>query len=73
MKTRIKNDSTMSNTTYNRRCTPGQQNWWLKDENGEFIELGSHRGDKDIDVTLDLEPGTYTLGCGPGKNGGRRQ
>lgn len=73
MKVRIKTEKTISNTTYHRRCSRGQQNWWLRGENG-FVELpgGPHRGDYPLNIVVDLDPGRYCLGAGPaGKFGVR--
>lgn len=73
-RTTITNSSRMSNTTYHQRCSSdGQRHWWLRDEHGDFVELPQRcRGDRDIEVTLDLTPGIYTLGTGPtGRHGVR--
>lgn len=68
--TKIENKSSLSNTTFHKRCSGKQGYWWLRGESG-FVELGDmYRGDRDISVDLDLPPGKYTLGCGPqGKHG----
>lgn len=62
----------MSNTSYHNRCTKGQKNWWLRNKKmGEFVDIGEHRGDKNISIEVDLEPGVYILGCGPQDHGCR--
>ena len=49
-----------------------QRLWWLRDETGDFIDLGEdHPGDRGVSLTLELPNGRYTLGCGR-KYGGRR-
>lgn len=74
-KTKITNRSSISNTTYHKRCkSEGQRHWWLRGPDGGFIDLGGrHRGDRDIEVELDLPPGTYTLGTGPSGKFGIRE
>lgn len=62
--TRIVQPPGISNTTYHRRCTGKQGFWWLR-RGHDFVRIGEHRGDYDLDVELDLSPGEYTLGCGP--------
>lgn len=50
---------------------PGQAHWWLR-KGSDFIKLPKRiRGDETIDVTIPLEPGGYTLGCGSPRNGVR--
>jgi hypothetical protein len=52
---------------------PGQAHWWLRRES-DFIRLPKRvRGDQPMDQTVQLEPGTYTLGVGPGYGGVRQQ
>ena len=41
----------------------GKARWWLRGDDG-FVDMPSQAGDDYCDVVLDLEPGTYTLGCG---------
>ena len=72
MKVTVENESTLSNATFHRRCSGWQGYWWLRGAEGDFVDVGQHRGDRGIRVELDLSPGTYTLGCGPhGKQGVR--
>lgn len=72
MKVRIHTTNSMSNATYHKRCfKPGQKYWWLKSSDEEFMPIGGHRGDRTLDVEVDLEPGEYVLGCGPPKHGRR--
>jgi len=68
--TKIENKSSLSNTTFHKRCSGKQGYWWLRGKDG-FVDLGDqYRGDRDISVELDLPAGKYTLGCGPqGKHG----
>jgi hypothetical protein len=50
---------------------PGQAHWWLR-KGSDFIKLPKRiRGDETIDVTVQLEPGGYTLGCGSTRDGVR--
>jgi hypothetical protein len=50
---------------------PGQAHWWLR-RGSDFVKLPQRiRGDQPIKVTLPLEPGGYTLGCGPTRGGVR--
>src|SRR5262245_60310857 len=52
---------------------PGQAHWWLRSEL-DFVRLPERvRGDKPLDVTVELEPGTYTLGVGPTWDGVRKE
>jgi len=68
----IEANAGISNTTFHRRCQGRQGYWWLKSSSGEFVKIGSHRGDQSLKLDLDLTPGVYTLGCGPsGKHGHR--
>lgn len=70
---RVTNTGRMSNTSYHRRCnSAGQRYWWLRGPDG-FVPLPQVRGDQDIDIEIDLAPGTYTLGCGPAGGHGRRE
>lgn len=70
----IKEEAGMSNTTYHKRCASnGQKNWWLKDINNNFINIGVHRGDQPIDINMDINPGEYILGTGPIKYGVRHK
>ena len=70
MKQQIKSIDRMSNTSYHNRCVGNQKYWWVRGQAG-FVALdGDHRGDEKLNVVLELEPGTYTVGCGPqGKHG----
>lgn len=53
------------------RLPPGQAHWWLRGAT-DFIRLPRRvRGDQPLDQTVQLEPGTYTLGVGPPSNGVR--
>jgi hypothetical protein len=61
----IESNTTLSNSGYHR--SGSAQRWWLRGVDG-FVEIGSHRGDKPLTLTLDLVPGRYTLGCGRGKD-----
>lgn len=76
MKVRITHGPGLSNTTYHRRCRSGQRYWWLREQDGDFVEFPEprhmYRGDKPLDVVLDLEPGVYVLGCGPAGKFGTR-
>ena len=50
---------------------PGQAHWWLR-KGSDFIKLPRRiRGSEPIDVTIPLEPGGYTLGCGSTRGGTR--
>lgn len=71
----IRNEDRISNTTFHRRCSSdGQRHWWLRRQDGDFVALPERvRGDRAIEVTLDLEPGTYILGAGPAGGHGVRQ
>lgn len=69
---KIKNHRSLSNATFHRRCSGRQGYWWLRGANG-FIEIGEHRGDRDIALDVDLPPGEYTLGCGPAGQFGVRE
>ncbi len=48
---------------------PGQAHWWLR-KGSDFIKLPRRiKGNEPIDVTIPLEPGGYTLGCGSSRDG----
>lgn len=49
----------------------GSKNWWLRDSNGNFADIGRHRGDEPLKVTTRMEPGKYSIGTGPKKGGYR--
>lgn len=50
---------------------PGQAHWWLR-RGSDFIKLPQRiRGDQAINVTVPLDPGSYTLGCGSTRGGVR--
>lgn len=69
----ITSTSKMSNTSYHKRCrTAGQRLWWLRGPDG-FVDIPRVRGDCEFRVDLDLEPGYYTLGCGPAGKFGVRE
>lgn len=74
VKIKIINNSRLSNTTYHKRCSGNQKFWWLKKKDGDFVPLPQRiRGDQNIEIELELEPGTYILGCGPAGNHGIRE
>jgi len=62
----------LSRYTLRDRCKVAQSYWWLKGPYG-FIDIGTHRGDKTIELTLELPARYYTLGCGPSKPRGIRE
>ena len=52
---------------------PGQAHWWLR-KDSEFIRLPKRvRGDSDLDLVVQLDPGTYVLGVGPARGGVREE
>jgi hypothetical protein len=52
---------------------PGQAHWWLRRES-DFVRLPKRvRGDQDLDLVVQLEPGRYTLGVGPSRVSGLRE
>lgn len=63
----------ISNTTFHRRCTGKQGYWWLRRDGSDFVSIGFHRGDEDLKIELDLDPGVYVLGCGPAGKFGHRE
>lgn len=77
MRVTIRNRRKMSNTTYHRRCSSqGQRFWWLRNKDtDQFVRLpgGPYRGDRDLDVDIELEPGEYVLGTGPNNGFGVRE
>jgi len=67
---KIKSTDRISNSTVHKRCRGRQAYWWLRDQDGDFVEVPEIRGDDYFEADLELEPGTYTLGVGPqGKHG----
>jgi len=43
----------------------GQAHWWLKEDGGEFVRLPKKvRGCDALELTVELEPGSYLLGVG---------
>jgi len=69
---RIQSNRSLSNTTFHRRCRGRQGYWWLRGPQG-FVDIGEHRGDRRLDVEVDLPAGQYTLGTGPGDRHGIRE
>jgi hypothetical protein len=66
---RITSSKSLSNTTFHKRCRGRQGYWWLHGPQG-FVDIGEHRGDRQLDVEVELPVGEYTLGTGPaGKHG----
>jgi hypothetical protein len=52
---------------------PGQAHWWLRSE-ADFVRLPKRvRGDEALEQVVHLEPGRYTLGVGPVRNGVREE
>ena len=49
----------------------GSKNWWLRDSNGIFADIGRHPGDRPLEITTRMEPGKYAIGTGPKKHGYR--
>jgi hypothetical protein len=71
--TTVESSRKMSNTSYHKRCSSaGQRFWWLRGQDG-FVKVPSVRGDSYFVAELDLAPGTYTLGVGPGNSHGIRE
>lgn len=65
----IESESKLSNSGYHRSGGSRSKKscWWLRGPDG-FIDIGYHRGDSHISLEMELEPGTYTLGTGDGKD-----
>jgi hypothetical protein len=68
----IQSSSSLSNTTFHKRCSGRQGYWWLRGPEG-FVEIGKHRGDRRLDIEVELPAGEYVLGCGPGGKHGVRE
>jgi hypothetical protein len=49
----------------------GSKNWWIRDSNGNFAEIGKHPGDKALSITTRMDPGKYSIGTGPQRGGFR--
>lgn len=62
-RSRLKTSERMSNTGYHEN---GKPNWWARTAAGGFIDLPRVRGDKELDCTVELPPGTEVF-CGAGK------
>lgn len=62
----------LSNSGFHRSggSSSGAAHWWLRDNNGNFVDLPKRvRGDaKDWSLEVELEPGRYTLGVGRSKD-----
>jgi len=59
---RIKTTTKMSNTGYHANAKP---NWWVR-VGDRFLRIPSVRGDHELDVVVDVPPGTE-VHCGAGK------
>ena len=69
----LRSDSSMSNRQYHAQGCPS---WWARIGSGEsaqFLEVGRNRGDRPLDVTVDVPDGTAQvhIGVGRGKHGVR--
>lgn len=57
----------MSNRAYH---AAGKPTWWARTGEGgaaKFLEIGRCRGDKSVDIIVDVTPGTEVhIGCGKG-------
>ena len=63
---RLTTSSRMSNTGYHAN---GKPNWWARVGSGasaKWVEIPQVRGDRYLDCTVDLPPGTEVF-CGAGK------
>ena len=63
MASRIKTTEKMSNAGFHAN---GKPNWWVRTEGGTFLRIPDIRGDKHLDIVVDLPVGT-TVYCGAGK------
>ena len=75
MRIKIKCSQTLKNSVYYGGCTRNQRYWWLYDiKRSKFIGIGNayRRGIEPLDATVDLPPGSYEVGCGPGRAGIRQ-
>lgn len=72
---RLRSNSCMSNTSFHKRAFGGQKYWWLRSvDTGDFVYLGEkYRGDRKLDIEIDLQSGRYLLGTGPKHKFGIRQ
>lgn len=67
--TRIKTTSRLSNSAYHRS---GKSWWWLRIQNtSDFVKLPSVRGDKILDIEVEIADGHYQLGVGRGADAKR--
>lgn len=71
--TRVTSDRHMSTAAF-ERAHKRSGYWWLRDAPGNFLNIGEHRGDRPLDITIRLKVGvTYTIGCGQGRDAIRQE
>ena len=70
---RVTSDRHMSTAAF-ERAHKRSGYWWLRDAPGNFLNIGEHRGDRPLDITIRLKVGVlYTLGCGQGSDAIRQE
>jgi len=74
MKVRIETLDRMSNRGFHR-CgghSSGAARWWIRGDGGfadlSHVYVGDLRGDRYLQIELDLEPGDYVVGTGRGRD-----